>query len=156
MDSIINTLVLPEALLELHLKHHEPFISYNGTLYQELPLLLKACPALLSQDHLLIYCQVANFLFAGVLYDVIDNPTSFKARYHATPPLNEMVEDSTILARPLLGPFNISEIALPRVSGATVTYYVEDTYNNVPYRVRCPYPYHDTNIAVDYDLLPTS
>ncbi|GAB4278710.1 MAG: hypothetical protein Tsb0018_08800 [Opitutales bacterium] len=128
-----------------------PCIEVDGQTFDSLAKLLKNYPYLAEQENLDTYCRLSNFFFTGVLYTVIDHPETFSERYSRQV---EEVQDAGGIRQAPFGPFDISEVKEPQITEGVLTFYVEDTYNHIPYRVKAPYPYTDSKVKAQYELLP--
>lgn len=129
-----------------------PIVEVNAETYLEIEPLLLDYPMLLEANNLLLYAQVLNFFAAGIVYDLIENPTAFKQKYID---LNAVIQTKPSIAEESsFGPFDVSEITLPKLEDGQFIFYVEDAYNKIPYKVKVPHPLTaDWLSLIDYAFL---
>lgn len=90
--------------------------------------------------------KVANFLFSGIRFEVIEDISAYVKRYARL-----LAEDPRIAA---YGNFDVSVIKPPAVKDGMALFYVEEIATGLPYRVQCSYPYTDARQPFVYTLLP--
>lgn len=118
--------------------------------------LITAVPALARPEHLAAYCDAVNHLARGRDYRPIHDADAYRHRYEqrygAEDPKAPFQEGVPRLRD--FGHAQTAEIQSPRVSGGTVTFYAEDGFLGIPYRVTAPAPGHPGG-PVRYEPLPT-
>lgn len=119
------------------------------------PELVAAVPALAQPEHLAAYCDAVNYLARGRDYRPIHDPEAYRRRYEqrygAEDPQAPFQEGVPRLRD--FGHAQTAEVQAPRVSGATVTFYAEDGFLGIPYRVTAPAPGHAGG-PVQYEPVP--
>lgn len=130
--------------LQFLLDEGKPFIAWNGQSEERLERVVKRIPEI--SQNLGDFAKIANFLFSGIRFEVIEDIDTYVARF-----------ERLLVADPRLadyGTFDVSEIQHPVVKKDTLLFYVEEIATGLPYRVQCPYPYMDSKQPFAYELLP--
>lgn len=120
--------------------------------YGSLQALASAFPELIEAQHRDTYCELCMQFHGGRRYQRIDDPDVFRAAYRALLEHGETANDWLPTAADF-GPFDVTEIAAPRIAGKTLTFYVRDIRFGVPYRVEAPWP-AEAGGPVRFLLLP--
>lgn len=128
--------------MKLDTSTREPFIEYKGKSYQALTELVQDADILSDVNHLQALAKIANFLFRGAEFEVIDDIAYFKNGYAAV-----------VKAAPQYGEYDVSVIHSPAVKDGKLSFFVEHSTMHVPYRVTCTYPYHGKDACYSYSLL---
>ena len=150
MSLLVESYPLESHEAQCLLVNDEPTVEIGGKQFKTVPELLSAYPQIGSNELIDTYCKLANFLFTGVLYTYIDDPEAFMERYDRQ---TEEAEKTASASNPPFGPFCIDEIQKPHIEGGELIFYVEDTYNRIPYRVRAAHPYQKNSDRAQYELL---
>ena len=124
-----------------------PLIVQGVQSYRSLSVLVEDHPDLLESAQVAVLAKVANFLHAGLEYELIEDISIFKESYENTSQLRS--QHSFFIDR---GAYQLSVLHSPRIEGKDFVFYVKDQHN-VPYRVSCGYPFKDSS-SVEYQLLP--
>lgn len=150
MNLLVESYPIDSLELQCLLVEDEPTVEISGQQFKSVPELAKAHPQLTAEEHIDTYCKLANFLFTGILYTYIDDPVAFTERYdHQV----EEAEKTGNASNPPFGPFCTDEIKKPKIENGELIFYVEDTYNRIPYRVRAAHPYLPDSGKAQYELL---
>jgi hypothetical protein len=120
--------------------------------YGSLHALASAFPELTEAQHRDTYCELCMQFHGGRRYLRIDDPDAFRTAYRALLEHGETAQDGLPTAADF-GPFDVTEIAAPRIAGKTLTFYVRDIRFGVPYRVEAPWP-AEAGSTVRFSLLP--
>lgn len=132
-----------------------PLVEVGGARVTTPSELVQAAPALKQPDQLLLYCRAVNHLKHGTEYRLIPDPDAYRSKYRrrlASEDPKAPWQDGV----PRVSDFGVcetAEIALPRMEGESVIFYVEDDYLGIPYRVTAPAPNHPEG-EISYEPLP--
>lgn len=118
------------------------YVEYQKKNYRDLVDLVHEVKGLSEVKNLSIFVKIANFMFQGSDFEVIEDIQEFKNRYASF---------SQHLSQ--YGKYDISEIEGPKIVDGTVVFYVEHQAMHIPYRVTCTYPFEHKNARYCYELL---
>ncbi|MDR0647042.1 MAG: hypothetical protein LBF43_01225 [Puniceicoccales bacterium] len=132
-------------------ENNKYWVQYHEKLYDNFSALLKQAQSLLKPENLPIYCQVINFIHTGIDFSWIQDIEAYRSSY-----ADWMKTVGTEHVHPCanFGPFDLSEIQPPHISGDKLIFYMQDNYTKVPYRVESQYPLRDPKGEIFYNLLP--
>lgn len=120
--------------------------------YSDPAALLSALPALADPAHAVQAAQAVNHLHEGFQYSVIVEPAAFAesyvARYNAAPG-GEWDQEAQSLSD--FDMPDLSVLALPQIDAGTLTYYAENRFIGLAYKVTMPLAGPD---GPDYRPLP--
>lgn len=108
--------------------------------------LVKKIPELTNPSYVESFAIIANFLFSGYDYEVIEDLEHFANHYR-----RRLQEDPSLAE---YGVFDIDVIQKPSVSDHNAIFYVEQLSTGVPFRVSCPFPYVNRSRPFAYTPLP--
>lgn len=124
-------------------ENDQPAVEYKGHAYNSLAELIAAAPFLAESKYLQHYVRVANFLFTGLDFLVIENAEEYKQRY---------LRNAGKLTKEY-GIYDPSSIKEPYVENGKLIFFAENNSSAVPYKVISTYPYQKGG-SCDYKLLP--
>ncbi|WP_151635915.1 hypothetical protein [Noviherbaspirillum aerium] len=122
--------------------------------YTSLDALAAAFPELRDEQLRDTYCELCTQFHGEGRYQRIENPDAFRETYRALLAHRETGDGSPPAAADL-APFDLTEIAAPRISGDTLVFYVKDIRFGRPYRVEAPWS-GKASAPVSFSLLPLS
>lgn len=132
---------------------HSPMIQYESRYYHSFNELINTFPHPLTDD-LKLFAEMANFMFKGDEFSVIDDIEAFKKAYHT-----QIQREKTrfIVAEQRLseyGIFDLSSLHSPRLEAQQFIFFVKNDFNQLPYKVTCTLSSHEQTSHVHYTLLP--
>jgi hypothetical protein len=116
---------------------------------------LARLPILARPESLGLYCDAVNHLKYGRDYRVIHDPAAYAAKYQrrlAAEDPKAPWREGVVRLRDF-GVCDTSLIHAPLLKGSAVTYFAEDNFLGIPYRVTAPAPGHPGG-EIRYDPLP--
>lgn len=144
MKTLFSEMTIGAYKLQFILEEGKPLIAWNGLNEERLERVVQQIPGI--SQNLGDFATIANFLFSGIRFEVIEDIPKYVARYKKL-----LAEDPRVAA---YGIFDVSKIQITMVNKGTLLFYVEEISTGIPYRVRCPYPYIDSRQAFAYEILP--
>lgn len=142
-----------ETELECQLDpHQKPFIATDGKKYREVNSLIEEFPELEKENNIDKLARLANFLFQGTTYHVIDNVETFKEAYLTRIEFEKNSLDYMPMRLIDHGVFDVNGMHPPKIEGTDLIFYAKDDHTGVPYRVT--YPIGNPNTKAAYQLLP--
>lgn len=132
MTVVTTTINVNQSVFNLKFDERigEPYVEFEGENYADLTKLVNAASFLSDQSNLKSFILIANFLFRGNEFEVIEDIADFQKRY------------SVIAKRlPHYGIYDISVVKPPVVKDGLAIFFAEHSTMHVPYRVTCTYPY---------------
>lgn len=144
MTAIMSTVNINQDtfLLKFDQRTNAPTIEFKGKKYTSLEELLNECPTLANGKNLIQFCKIANFLFRGTEFDVIEDIPQFQKRY---PVISKVL--------PQYGVFDITAIKPPEIKNGQLVFYAEHSTMHVPYCVTSTYPFKGEDACYSYSLL---
>jgi hypothetical protein len=121
----------------------QPEIEHEGKTYSSLVDLIADSPFLADSSNLMQYIRIANFLFTGLDFSVIEDAEDYKKRYQAN--AGKFTRE--------YGIYDASSISKPYVEGNKLIFFAENNSSGVPYKAMSTYPYARGGTA-EYALLP--
>lgn len=113
-------------------------VRWQGEEYDSLARLIKSCEGL-HQD-LLALATVANYLFQGLSFVVIDNPQHFRQSYEARLSWEEQHPEQMAWAQLRdFGAFDLSAMDFPKIEEGRLVFYAFHRQSALPYVVKCSY-----------------
>lgn len=130
-----------------------PAITWGGRTFTDS---VDAMLALRRGDHpleekLRLAAQIINHLAFAGQFRLIEDPDDFKLQYRATYKSDGL---RLAFANQANGAYDVSEIALPKLSSDRLVFWVYARHTLVPYRVSIPYPLTSLLNELTYELLP--
>lgn len=119
-------------------------IDYEGTQYRNLDELVKKVPTLADPKNLKQFIRIANFLFTGQEFMLIDDPAEYQKRYRAN--AGKLTKE--------YGIYDVSSIKTPYIENGKVIFFAEKNSSGVPYKVICTFPFNSPAAECAYTLLP--
>ncbi|MCE5317745.1 MAG: hypothetical protein LLG04_10385 [Parachlamydia sp.] len=144
MKTLYDEMTIGAHKLQFLLDEGKPSLAWNGQSEERLERVVKQFPEI--SQNLGDFAKIANFLFSGIRFEVIEDIATFVERYQRL-----LFADPRLAA---YGTFDVSKIQLPVVKKDRLFFYVEEIATGLPYRVKCPYPYMDSEQPFAYELLP--
>lgn len=120
--------------------------------YTSLHALAAAFPELRDEQLRDTYCELCTQFHGHGRYQRIENPEAFRDSYRAMPAHGE-TGGGSLAAAAGCGPFDVTEIAAPKISGDKLVFYVKDIRFGIPYRVEAPWS-GKASAPVSFSLLP--
>lgn len=145
MKTLFREIKLDKDLFQLELDENHPQVSVDGRKYTHLDKLCEAFPQFTKSSNVGALAVIANFLFSGLNYEVIEDVNVFSERYKRLLKEDPNVEE--------FGQFNIAEVKLPRVEGKQMIFYVEAYSTGLPFKVTGPFPFTSNAKPFAYTLL---
>jgi hypothetical protein len=121
----------------------QPEIEYQGKNYSSLVDLIADAPFLADPSNLLQYIHIANFLFTGLDFSVIEDAEDYKKRYQTS--AGKFIRE--------YGIYDVTSISTPYVEGNNLIFFAENNSSGVPYKAVSTYPYARGGNS-EYALLP--
>lgn len=142
----IHTEVLQNQQFGFILDDNErPAIEFEGKQYNDMTDLVKAAPALSDPKNLRQFIHIANFLFTGLDFMIIeDNVQEYQSRYRS---------NAGKLTREY-GIYDVSSLREPYLENGKLIFFAEKNSSGVPYKVICTFPFTSQGARCDYTLLP--
>lgn len=145
MSTVIQKeVILDKSFTFLNDENSDPAIEFGGQTYKKLADLTGKIPFLSDKKHLKEFVRIANFLFTGQEFAIIDDVAAYQKRYRAN--AGKLTSE--------YGIYDVSSIKDPFLENGKVIFYAEKKSSGVPYKVICTYPYTDENAECAYTLLP--
>jgi len=119
-------------------------VEYRGKQYKSLTDLVKDAAFLSDAQYLPSFVKIANFIFKGGEFVVIDDVAAFKEKY-----------ESLIKHFTQYGKYETSEIDAPKIDAAKgkAIFFAWRVGSMVPYKVTCTFPYSGPSAEYAYTLL---
>lgn len=130
----------------------QTFIFEGQDRYDSLHALAAAFPELVDEPHRETYCELCTQFHGGQRYRRIDDPDAFRTLYRELLAHGE-THSGELPTVADFGPFDVTEIAAPRINNGMLVFYVKDVRFGIPYRVEAPWP-AEVGAAVRFALLP--
>lgn len=147
MNTIVQTEVVnQEKFIFIFEDVKRPSIEYRGVTFYSLAELIQKATFLSDSRYFDQFIRIANFLFRGLEFDVIDDINEFKKRY----------QENANHTPPEYGVYDITSMVQPVVTEGKALFFVEKNATGIPYRVVCTYPYADEFSEYSYSLFPAS
>lgn len=158
MKTCISKLDVNGEELRLNLDNEtlERSVQYKGRELRSFDSLTTDFQELRSNRCIAALAAAANFLFRGMEFIVIEDPSGFKKRYidrvkdEQTKSKTIKPEDSILSS----GNFNLEGIVPPKIEGGHLIFYVEDRNRGIPLKASCPLPFDNERDRFQYDKLP--
>jgi hypothetical protein len=133
-------------------EYDRPVLAIQGARYQTVEDLLRDYPDVDSAERLALFWEAWLRLNHGSGYRLIQDPADFKSRYQIVKQRGYSGARGRQSA-PGTGTYDVTEICEPQQYNDTLSCYVEDRLNGVPYRVEMPWPMRADSL-VRFMLLP--
>jgi len=146
MKTVYREVKVGKKSLSLELDEGKAKVVWNGQTFDRLDNLVKRLPEMGNPRFVEPFAIVANFLFSGLRYEVIEDISHFCANYKRLLKENAEAADYSV--------FDVSVIKKPIVEGTQAMIYVEELSTGLPFKLICPYPYTDHRVPFRYALLP--
>ena len=160
----IFSIQFEESILTCQLDSHgNPAITSKkhglGTLHTSVTTLIEEFPFLTKAQNLLLFAKLANFLFKGLDYEVIEDVEKYKQEY-----LDQIDSESESFELPPFaltsygGEFDVKEISPPylKKDKAESDKHVLVFYatQRIPYRISCEFSLGSDDFSYRCELLP--
>lgn len=123
-----------------------PQVIVDGKVYNELMKAVNDISELSDKKYAYEFALIANFILTGLNFEVIEDVDRFRANY------KRLLQSDEELAK--YGEFDTREIALPRVEGNHIIFFVEERMTALPFKVEGSFPFRDKSGAYSYTKLP--
>ncbi len=135
ISSLLFTIALGTTHLDCSLEEGKRVVDYNGIHYKQLSALVSACPEVRQQEHRNEFARVANFLFKGLTYEVIDDIAAFKKEYRERVAKEANGLDTRGPRISDYGLFDVSGMHGPQIRDDKMVFYVRHSKTELPYEV---------------------
>ncbi len=112
--------------------------------------LIKEVPELQNKANLIKLVKIANFLYKGTQYEIIEDPEAYIEEYNKIIENENSIYELSPYALIRYGIFDVSEIQLPKIKDNQLIFYVS---SKIPYIVKLNYPI-GAHPQITYELLP--
>lgn len=145
MSTIVQTEVISDKKFTLVFDEDgSPAVDFENKHYRKLPELVAKASFLSDPRNLRQFVRIANFLFTGQEFMLIENVAEYQKRYRA---------NAGKLTREY-GIYDVSSLKDPYVEKGKAIFFAEKNSSGVPYKVICTYPFDDESAECAYTLLP--
>ncbi len=145
MDNPIQIIKIEDREFALTINGDVSVIEFEGQSYTDMQHLQDAAQILSDSKHAKEFAAIANFLFTGLEFEIINDPISFKKEY-------QKIIDVGSNPYGLYDVTQIENAALTNLG--TIVFFVQNVVTRVPYKVTCTYPYNGVRPSFSYQLLP--
>jgi hypothetical protein len=126
-------------------------VVFRNNAYYNLTHLIKENSNLIK--NLKTLSILANFFFQGIKYEVLQDPVAFKKNYGARYTFPQSGLELSRRRSSFPGTFDVSKIEDPYLTQEEFVFFVKRNDNEIPYKVSCPFPFHE-ELSAKYELLP--
>ena len=151
----VKSIVCRDVLFSLFLIDLKPVVKVEANSYHQIWVLAHANPFLHDPAALPYFCEIANFLWKGGDFELIDSIPLFQMDYNKRI-LFEQTHQADLLPYRVTdyALFDLSSMHSPKIEESSALFFVYNKATGIPYRVVCPFPYTAVSTFVHYQLLP--
>jgi len=151
----MKTVEIGEEKIFLELHDGSPFAKFRDEWLSHLWILCKKCPLLTNIAYIKPFALIANFLWKGDGFQVIEQIEEYQNFYYQQ---IEMENNNPTDVFPFrltdYQIFDVSVMHSPQVIDESLHFFVYHALSGLPYRVVCPFPYTSLSTLVHYQILP--
>lgn len=116
------------------------YVTCDDVEIDGLPAMIARLRGVTDANELREGCRAINYLAHGFQYRPIDDIGAFSRRYQSQYKADQEAQtwEDDLAQLPDFGEFDLAELHPPHVEGDVLTFFVEDDYHGLPFRVSVP------------------